>query len=157
MRTHTEEPHILLKIFGPMIFLVLVIFAVIYFPVEVYENVKSIIIRPDSISFEKSAYYFLGIGISLAIFSYILVSYFWFKVEICERTTKKLFRIIIGGLILGFILPHIVHFSIDRYLQSQGYEKCEAASYRWLHSVTLVYTKNQVICQFLMNNDRHHE
>ncbi len=125
----------------------LTVFAAVTFLSEVYVNIKSIKTLPDSIAFNKGAYYLLGAGITVGIFCYILMLDFWLKKKTSRKMVKVMLRAAIAGIIVSVILPQVVYLGCDRYLRELGYGVCEEASHRWLHSVTLVYTKSSGVCQ----------
>ncbi|WNO08044.1 hypothetical protein [Teredinibacter sp. KSP-S5-2] len=105
---------------------------------------------PDIVSFNKGHYYLLGLGVCVGVFGLIATLEHWFSIILSEATVKKLFRVAVLGLMLGLLLPHFSHFGFSRYFQSHGYISCDAASHRWLHSVILVYTKNEMLCKELI-------
>ena len=54
---------------------------------------------------------------------------------------KFLALLLLSGIVLMFVLPHVVYAFVDDYLQNNHYVICEAKSTQWLHVRTIVYTK----------------
>ncbi len=58
-----------------------------------------------------------------------------------DRFQKTLVTLMAVSFILVFTLPHIIHFYIANHMENTGYAICKEKSHRWLHAVTIVYTK----------------
>ncbi len=95
----------------------------------------------ELIAIDKGAYYLFGVGLIFIIFATGLIHTRIFKKEISNSNDKLYAYLLIGALALTFIIPQIIHFSAANHLENEGYQVCEEKSTRWLHVVTIVYTK----------------
>ena len=118
-------------------------FAALYYAVIVSIQMLTDIINQGAwITFEKGAFYLFGVGGGLLIIVFNIVYSGIFKKELSDFIHVLLTRLLIGFVVLTFALPQIVHFSVANYLEDEGYLICREKSHRWLHVVTIVYTKN---------------
>ena len=97
--------------------------------------------QAELITFEKGSFYLFGVGTGLLLLAFGLIYSKLFNKEISKSLNVLLSRLVIGAVILTFILPQIIHYSVANYLENEGYQVCEEKSRRWLHNVTIVYTK----------------
>ncbi|MCR6652845.1 MAG: hypothetical protein NVV73_15775 [Cellvibrionaceae bacterium] len=90
---------------------------------------SSLVQSAPVITFNTGIFRFLGVAlISIGIASYAAVE--WrLRAMPSARVTKLLTRIMIAGLALMFLLPHGIHFPLEKYLFNQGYKICQPKSY----------------------------
>ena len=93
----------------------------------------------EQIVFDKGVYYLFGGGL---FFVLVVFGFFMVKVlKVSDRFQRIFVAIMALSLILTFALPQIIHFSVESNLENKNYQICEEKSTRWLHAVTIVYTK----------------
>lgn len=118
-------------------------FTALYYAVIVsIELVTEVSSQIELITFEKGAFYLFGVGGGLLTIVFNIVYSGILKKELPDFLHVLLTRLLIGSVVLTFALPQIVHITIEPYLEDQGYQICREKSHRWLHVVTIVYTKN---------------
>jgi len=128
------------------VFLVLGLLALVRFSIFAKNFYVDLQQLPNTIIFEKGVFYFFGGGIGLVALSLGFLSLFIAK-KYSLIITKKVdifFGVLmIFGVVLMFLVPQIVHNNVDSYLVQKGYSVCASKSRRWLHDVTIVYSKKQ--------------
>ena len=141
-----EKPTALMRLGSPVFFISLTLMLLYLFTAEAVSTTSQLLNQPESISFNKGAYYMLGAGLGAGALTIGIVASFWLGKMLSQKTVGILMKIAIGSIGLMFVLPHLVHYGVDRYLSNAGYEVCESASHQWLHSRTIVYVKSAEIC-----------
>lgn len=112
-----------------------------YAGIVLIQIVSEISSHSEFITFEKTAFYLFGAGLTSLVFAIGLIYSKVFNIELSDKLHVLLTRLIIGGLVLMFALPQIAHFTVSTYMEDKGYQICREKSHRWLHVVTIVYTK----------------
>ncbi|HED16068.1 MAG TPA: DUF1240 domain-containing protein [Gammaproteobacteria bacterium] len=93
----------------------------------------------DQIVFDKGVYYLFGGGLFFVV---VVLGFFMVKVlKVTDKIQKILVALMALSLVLTFALPQIIHISVENNLENKNYQICEEKSSRWLHAVTIVYTK----------------
>jgi len=93
----------------------------------------------DQIVFDKGVYYLFGGGLFFVV---VVLGFFMVKVlRVTDKIQKILVALMALSLVLTFALPQIIHISVEKNLENKNYQICEEKSTRWLHAVTIVYTK----------------
>ena len=113
-----------------------------YAGIVLIQVVSDISTQSELITFEKTAFYLFGAGLTSLVFAIGLFYSKVLKIKISDKLHVLLTRILIGGLVFMFAVPQIVHLSVSNYLEDEGYQICREKSHRWLFVVTIVYTKN---------------
>lgn len=70
-----------------------------------------------------------------------------------KRFTQWVTRIALAGLAALLILPHIVHYPIERMLFDRGYKICEPKSHQWLANKTIAYANSVDACLTNLSDD----
>lgn len=141
-----EKPSVLMRVGSPIFFIGLTLASLYLFATEVISTTGQLLSQPESISFNKGAYYLLGVGLGVGALTIGTVTSFWFGKTLSQKTVKLLMKVAVGCIALMLIVPQFVHYEINRYLVNVGYDVCEPASHQWLHSRTIVYVKNAKVC-----------
>lgn len=145
-----EKPSKSVLYAGVFCFFLFAAWAFIWFWLETYSTFLAFFHLEHVISFNKGALYLFGVGLGMwALVGYMLAE-LWLGKPPSKRYEKVVTRLGVAGLVLAFSLPHVVHYSLDAWLDSRDYTICEPASHQWLHSVTLVYTKTETECLRLL-------
>lgn len=93
----------------------------------------------QQIVFDKGVYYLFGGGL---FFVLVVFGFFAVKVlKVSDRFQKSLVVFMALSIAVTFLLPHIIHTSVENNLVSKNYQICKEKSSRWLHAVTIVYTR----------------
>ena len=139
-----ERPSLAIRIFTPLIFIIGSAAALFWFFYRTYclfgRNLTEIVV------FDKGSFYMLGVGGGLAVLSFVTIQEGWLNRPLSKSQSKLLTKLAILSIVLVFMLPHIVHYVANNYLQNQGYSVCEKASHRWLFVRDIVYIQDSVTC-----------
>lgn len=140
MNTDVNKSTSLYTIVGLLTFFTVLGVVLILVPVEFFKDLLTQITeRSEEVVFDKGIYYMFGGGV---FFLLLVLSFFLVKVlKVSENVEKIFVALIFISIILVFALPQIMHYSVGNYLENEGYRVCEEKSTRWLHAVTIVYTK----------------
>jgi magnesium-transporting ATPase (P-type) len=138
------KPSLVMRIFGPLVFILGAIGALWWFFYSVFNLYKSL--SSEVVEFDKSAFYFLGGGIALFIFAIVAVQRFWFNKLLSKRQNAYLARVTLASIVLMLILPQIFHYFMNDYMVERGYSVCRAAPY-WEHSPPIIYIKPTIECK----------
>jgi len=141
-----NNPNAVLRYSTMAIFLMLGLLAFWAFAsnaVEIFLQTKSL---SASISFNRGSLRLLGVSIVLlALTTYMALEIFGGKPP-TDKTSTLVSRSAIGGLILLFLLPHLVHYPLENFLFKHGYKICELKSHRWLAYQKIVYVSRAEEC-----------
>jgi len=139
---------------GLAAFIAMALVAFAFFFVTAIGLFDDLSMLPASISFDKGAFYLLGVGLALSVLTFVII----YEPVMGNILTPKIgglcTKLTIAGVLIMFILPHLVHYGVQSFLTSRGYEVCGCASHQWLHSRTIVYVRNQDVCDRLMLEKR---
>lgn len=99
------------------------------------------------VSLNKGAFYGLGVAIAIGalLFGDIIPTQMT-KKPLSSKYQKRVVQIIVAGVLLTLVLPHIVHYSVAAHLERQGYRVCDELSHRWLFARTIVFTDSPPAC-----------
>ena len=106
--------------------------------VNIYEHASFVV-------FNKGAMYMFGVGSTSGLLTYFLVH------EILEKKISPSFNkkaSFIGAAFVAsiFIIPQLIHYGVQRYINHIKYEYCPEQSDSWLHAQNFVYTSNKNNC-----------
>ena len=146
-----EKPSLLLQYVGILWFMSMSIGALIWFGVNAVFTVRQLATNQASISFDKGAFYMLGIGIALGALVIAMILEVWKKKPTSDNLSRKLTRTALLGIAITFLLPQVVHYPLAHYLQQRGYQVCREASYQWLLYRKIVFMNDQEKCLELAN------
>ena len=128
--------------------------ALIWFGIDAIFIIRQLISMPLSISFDKGAFYMLGIGIGLGALVIYMILEVWKKKPPSDRLTRRIVKTALFGVAIMFLLPQVAHYSIAHYLEKRGYEICHKVSYQWLHYQNIVFTNDQKTCSEVANKKK---
>jgi len=111
-------------------------------------------VLPPSISFDKGAFYLFGVGLVLSVLTFAGIYESVMRKTLAPKLSGQFTKLVIGGVVVTLLLPHLVHYGVQSFLTSRGYEVCGGASHQWLHSRTIVYVRNQDVCDRLVLEKR---
>lgn len=140
-----DPPSLLNRIVTPPLTLLFGMLATIWFAYRVIILFKNI--SEPVVLFDKGSYYMLGVGVSLLTLGCVAVIEFWGGKPITTRQNRLFTRLAISGVVLLFIIPHVVHFVVDKHLVRHGYTVCEEASHQWLFVRDIVYAQPSIECR----------
>lgn len=139
-----EKPSWGIRVFGPLIFIVGGLAALIWFFYRVFRLIHHGL--SDIVVFDKGSFYMLGVGVGMSVLAAALVQEGWFDRVLTPKQTKYFTRLLVISLVLLVTIPHLVHFSADMVLKSEGYSVCEPASHQWLFVRDIVYISGATHC-----------
>lgn len=91
--------------------------------------VASLVQSAPIVTFNTGVFRFLGVAIiSVGIAIYAAIEW-WQRSMPSAGLAKLLTRMMMVGLALMFLLPHLVHFPLEKYLFNHGYKICQPKSY----------------------------
>jgi len=134
-------------------FLVFTIGSLISFGYSAFFLAQDLMKESESISFNKGAFYILGVGLASGLLTYALVLEVA-KGSVSERFNKRATRIGLAALALIFVLPQLAHYAISGYANNIGYGVCSGASYQWLHARRIVYADSPETCSDIIEKNR---
>jgi len=146
-----QKPSLLRQYIGILVFILMSIGAFYGFGYFAIDTVEQLISHSSSISFDKGAFYLLGVGIGLGALVIGMIIEVWKKQPPSDRVAKRVMRTAILGLAIMFLFPQLVHYAIADYLAARDYGICQEASHQWLQARTIVYTDNPETCLQLAN------
>lgn len=141
-----EKPSILVQFATILVSISMSLGALFWFVLTAIDTVQQLLLSLPGISFNKGSFYLLGVAIGLGALVTFMIIEVWNKKPPSDRVTQLVTRVAISGVVIMFLLPHLVHYPIAHYLENQGYEVCHEASHRWLHSQEIVYVNNINTC-----------
>ena len=140
-----EPPSLLNRVIGPPLFLIGGVFTSLWFFFRAFVLMQNI--SAPIVLFDKGSYYMLGAGVSLLTIGFVTAIEFWGGKPVTSKQNTVFSRLAISGVILLLVVPHIAHFSADKYLTKHGYAVCKAASHQWLFVRDIVYIQPSVECR----------
>lgn len=150
-----EKPSMVMRWSAPALFIAMTAGALFWFLLASIDVVGQVLAKPESLSFDKGAFYLLGVGVALAVLSFVLVHEFWFGKTLSGWLSRTLTNIAVAAVIAMVALPHATHYAVDSYLADRGYTICEGASRQWLHSRTIVFVETGAVCQQLVKERQY--
>ena len=137
----------------PMLYTGLVVFAglavavFIYFLQSAIELIQALVSLPEVVSFDKGAFYMPGVFLGLVVLIFVAVYESVLRKELTKNISSVCTKTGIAAVLIIFILPMIVHSSVENHLLPKKYSICSEASHQWLHSRTIVYVSTQEKCK----------
>ena len=132
---------------GLVVFIGLAVAVFGYFLQSVIELIQALISLPEVVSFDKGAFYMPGVFIGLVVLNFAIFYESILRQELTKKIASVCTQISIAAVIIIFVLPMLVHRSVENYMTENNYSVCSEASHQWLHSRTIVYVGKQGICK----------
>jgi hypothetical protein len=139
-----EKPSLGVRIFAPLFFISSSLAALLWF----FFRVVDVFFRPLSKIevFDKGSFYMLGVGIGLLILAIVTVQEGWLGKPLSKRQSDHLTKTAFIAIALIFTVPHLMHYSANKYLLGKGYTVCAEAEHQWLFIRDIVYIQPSVKC-----------
>jgi hypothetical protein len=138
-----------------LVFLIGLAVAVLsYFLQSVIELIQAFRSLPEIISFDKGAFYMPGVFIGLAVLIFAAVYESVLRKKLSNKIASACTRTGVAAVLIIFVLPMVVHSSVENYLLQKNYSICSEASHQWLHSRTIVFVSSQNVCKSLEKNHK---
>ena len=98
------------------------------------------------VTFNTGVFRFLGVAIiSVGIAIYAAIEW-WRRSMPSAGLAKRLTRMMMVGLGFMFLLPHVIHFPLEKYLFNHGYKICEPKSYATRAYRSVAYVNSVPAC-----------
>jgi len=144
---HEEIPSKKLIIFGLLLTLSFILLSTYMLYLGIVPLIKSLYLSEPFITLEKSFYYCLGVLITLIGGFINIVLYKVVGLPLQHRYAKPSTMLFYIGIILFFIFPQTMYFSLDYYLENKkGYHYCKELSTIKLALTKYVYTQSPELC-----------
>lgn len=98
------------------------------------------------ITFDTSVYRFSGVAIGTAGMAGSMVVVAIYQKNPPKAASIWVGRCLMAGVMLMFLLPHIIHFPLERYLFNSGYKICEPKSYATRSYRSVAYANSVPAC-----------
>jgi hypothetical protein len=139
-----EKPGWAVRIFGPLLFIFFPIGAFVAFFYDLSLFFGSL--SGDLVVIMKGSFYMLGVGVTLLPVTFAAIQGSWLEKPLTQKQASALTKLGVGGVILMFTLPHVIHYAMGSVLEGRGYSVCDAASHQWLHYRDIVYIRQPLEC-----------
>ena len=100
-----------------------------------------------AVSFDKGAFYLLGVGFGLATLSFVLIYELWFGKTLPRDLANVCTRLAYVSIAILLVLPPIAHMLTEDYVEQRGLSVCEEASTQWLFARTILYLDSRHECR----------
>lgn len=137
----------------PMLYTGLIVFVGLavaifgYFLLSVSELIQALVSLPEVVSFDKGAFYMPGVFLGLVVLIFAAVYESILRKQLTKKIASIITKIAIAAVIITFVLPMVVHSSVENYMIEKNYSVCDEASHQWLHSRTIVYVRTRDKCK----------
>jgi hypothetical protein len=139
-----EKPSLGVRIFAPLFFISGSLSALLWFFFRVFDVFFGALSKIEV--FDKGSFYMLGVGVGLLILSIVTVQEGWLGKPLSKRQSTYLTKAAFVGVALIFTVPHLAHYSANKYLFQKGYAICAEAEHQWLFVRNIVYIQPSVAC-----------
>jgi hypothetical protein len=139
-----DPPSWAIRVFGPVLFLIGAIAALLWFGYSLYALVDSL--SSKSIMLDKGSFYLLGVGLGMSTLAFVVVYEFWYGKHLTDKLTKVCNRLAYTSIALLLIVPQAFHYIADSYLTEKGYSVCVDGSSQWLFVSEILYVDNMQMC-----------
>lgn len=133
------------KIAALGIFFLVVLGSFGWFGYSLVSTVVSIATHEESAVIDKGSYYLFGVGLGLAALLVDGIAANLLHKPLSPSGLRMVSRLVVFSLVLTFVLPQVLHYSIASWLRASGYTHCEGQSSTWLHVSTIEYQRS--VCQ----------
>ncbi len=141
-----DTPSLAIRFAGPLIFIISSTSALFWFGYRFFDLFNKLDSTAEVLKFDKGAFYMLGVGLGLAILSFVLVYEFWHGNSLTKKLTKTCTWLALFSVLLLLFFPQAMHFWTDNYLEEKGFFICEQASSQWLFVTEIVYVSGEHDC-----------
>lgn len=139
-----EKPSLGVRIFAPLFFISGSLSALLWFFFRVFDIFFGSLSKIEV--FDKGSFYMLGVGIGILILAIVTVQEGWLGKPLSKRQSAHLTKAAFIAIAFIFTVPHIVHYSANKYLLEKGYAVCDEAAHQWLFVRDIVYIQPPVEC-----------
>lgn len=139
-----EKPSLGVRIFAPLFFISGSLSALLWFFFRVFDIFFGSLSKIEV--FDKGSFYMLGVGIGILILAIVTVQEGWLGKPLSKRQSTHLTKAAFIAIAFIFTVPHIVHYSANKYLLEKGYAVCDEAAHQWLFVRDIVYIQPPVEC-----------
>ncbi len=139
-----EKPSLGVRIFAPLFFISGSLSALLWFFFRVFDMFFGDLSKIEV--FDKGSFYMLGVGVGMLILAVVTVQEGWLGKPLSQRQSAYLTKAAFVGIALIFTVPHLAHYSANKYLLGQGYTVCDEAAHQWLFVRDIVYIQPSVAC-----------
>jgi hypothetical protein len=139
-----KKPGWVARIFGTLFLVSFAIGAFVFFFYELFSFFGSL--SADLVVIMKGPFYMLGGGIALSVLVCAGIYESWLGKRLTKKQRSVIEKLIVGGLVLMFTLPHVIHYAMDSVLEGRGYSFCGAASSQGLRNANIVYIRQPLEC-----------
>ncbi len=141
-----DTPSLAIRFAGPLIFIISAASALFWFGYRFFDLINQLDLTAGVLTFDKGAFYMLGVGLGLATLSFVLVYELWYGSHLTKRLTRICTRLAFVSILLLLVFPQAIHFLTDSYLENKGFFICEQASSQWLFVAEIVYVNGEHDC-----------
>jgi len=132
---------------GLFLLAVLAIWSLVYFIVESVRMMQGLNALSGSFYFNKGVFYLLGVVLGLSVLIFAIVRESVLRKTLTKKIASVCTRVGIASVVVMIVLPQAVGYGVEGYLVDLHYQICNEASHQWLHSRTIVFTRDQDICR----------
>jgi hypothetical protein len=139
-----KKPGWAARIFGTLFFVSFAIGAFVAFFYGLSSFFGSL--SADLVVIMKGSFQMFGVGIGLSALTFICIYESLLGKRLTEKQGSITMKVAVGGLILIFTLPHVIHYAMGSALERRGYSVCDAASRKSPHNPEIVYIRQPLEC-----------
>lgn len=136
-----------------IVFFILATFCFAWFIYSAVGLIIALNTLPSVIEYYKSTMYLLGVSIGLFFMFAGIVLQGLLEKDLSKKTESLLARGMIAGVVIMFVLPQIVHYTVNKMIPMDRYIVCEEMSHQWMMHKYVVYTDNQATCDELVKEE----
>ncbi len=150
----SEQKHPLLPLFATCLtFFLSSLGSLWWFILNFSQLIEQVVSNANLIDFNKGSFYGLGCGIGIAALTYGILHQNVFKFSLESRFFNKTIpAIMVYGLFIMILLPHIAHYSIEYILEKRGYMICDTHSMQWPMYRSYYYVSDVDTCTKLIES-----
>ena len=100
----------------------------------------------DLVVIMKGSFQMFGVGIGLSALIFADIYESWLGKRLTEKQGSITMKVALGGVILIFTLPHVIHYAMGSALERRGYSVCDASSDQSSHNPEIVYIRQPLEC-----------
>ena len=149
-----SQPSALARFSALLVFSSLTLAAFAWFGWSAFRFCTQIVENASAIFFDKGALYMFGAGSGLAVLTFGGLYEGILRLPLTEKVAKRITNALIGSIIVMFVLPQIVHYPVERFLEGRGYKICDQASYQWFLYRRIVYVSTSEVCADIIKNKK---